>query len=155
MKSLIKNTFYFGIPLIFAPAFEGAYKVFVLGIVDSKFNGDSWMAYQVWLGLGLINFIFLGASFLILGFLSKKFGKLELSVRQSLILGLSVCILTYIYGQVRSKFFGAIYDPVDVGNILLIISFIGLNIFSKFGQKRKENSLALNAKSSLKTHDEA
>lgn len=157
MKALLKNTFYFGIPLLLAPALEGAYKVFALGIVDSKFAGDSWMAYQVWLGMGLIIFIFLGIVFLILSFLSKKFGKLELSVKQSFILGLSVCILTYIYGQIRSRFFGAIYDPVDVGNVLLVISFIVLNIFAKFGQRKKEEYLVKlhNAKATLKAHDEA
>lgn len=157
MKALLKNVFFFGIPLLLAPALEGAYKVFVLGVVDSKFAGDSWMAYQVWLGLGLITFIFLGIAFLVLSFLSSKLTKLELSVKHSFVLGLSVCVLTYAYGLIRSKFFGAIYDPVDVGNVLLIISFIGLNIFAKFGQKKKKEYLVKlgDDKAALKAHDEA
>lgn len=139
MKIMVKNMFFFSTPLFIGILIEGGYKVFILGLVDSKFSGDYWLAFQVWIGLGLILFCFLSITFFILSFLSGRLTKLNLSIGQSFVMGISVSILTYIYGLIRSRIFNSIYDPVDVGNIVLIAEFIGLNILAKMKSQLFKN----------------
>ncbi len=130
MNSIWKNSFLFVLPTFLIGTIKGLYTVYVQGIVDSKFS-EPFTMFQVHVGAAFLVSVFLFVSFFVLSFISGKLTNLKISNKGAFVIGTVVCALTYAYGETRYNMYQMTYDPRDVGNILLAILFVGLNIKQK------------------------
>lgn len=134
MNPIWKNSLLFVLPTFLIGSIKAVYTVYIQGIVDSKFS-DPFTMFQVLVGAAFLLCVFLFVSFIVLSFISGKLTNLKISNKGAAFLGLIVCMLTYAYGETRYNMYKVTYDPIDVGNVLLIVIFIGLNLKEKLKPK--------------------
>ena len=131
------KTLLFILPLFITLLIEGAYKTFFLKILDSKFNGDLWLNFQVWIAVAILMSIYSGLAFLGLLFLWEKTTKCTISHKMSILIGLLVCICNYSYFYVTKKN----YDPLNVSITFVLFIFILINVMNLILKKFKKKNL--------------